>query len=200
MIAGVSRLRVLIIDDDVKVCEYLQELLTPDGCEVVAIHEPEQGLTMLKAKETFHIMILDLKMPGINGIQLLEQIRKIDRDVAVIILTAYPSLESATDAINLDVSAYMQKPFSGEDMRETHVTFLDLESMQSALSPRRLELLRHVRQHGATSVRGLAAALERDYKNVHQDVAALELAGLLVRDGRKLAAPWDELQASVALA
>jgi DNA-binding NtrC family response regulator len=119
MIGGVSRLRVLIIDDDVKVCEYLQELLTPDGCEVVAIHEPEQGLTLLKAKETFHIMILDLKMPGINGIQLLEQIRKIDRDVAVIILTAYPSLESATDAINLDVSAYMQKPFSGEDMRET---------------------------------------------------------------------------------
>ncbi len=85
-------------------------------------------------------------------------------------------------------------------MHETHVTFLDLESMQSALSPRRLELLRHVRQHGATSVRGLAAALERDYKNVHQDVAALELAGLLVRDGRKLTAPWDELQASVALA
>ena len=67
-------------------------------------------------------------------------------------------------------------------------------------SPRRLELLRHVRQHGAASVRGLAAALGRDYKNVHQDVAALELAGLLVRDGRKLTAPWDELQASVALA
>jgi len=88
----------------------------------------------------------------------------------------------------------------GEDMRETHVTFLDLESMQAALSPRRLELLRHVRQHGAASVRGLAAALERDYKNVHQDVAALELAGLLIRDGRKLSAPWDELQASVALA
>ena len=89
---------------------------------------------------------------------------------------------------------------SGEDMCETHVTFLDLESMQAALSPRRLELLRHVRQHGAASVRGLAAALGRDYKNVHQDVAALELAGLLVRDGRKLTAPWDELQASVALA
>jgi len=88
----------------------------------------------------------------------------------------------------------------GEDMRETHVTFLDLESLQAALSPRRLELLRHVRQHGAASVRGLAAALGRDYKNVHQDVAALERAGLLVRDGRKLSAPWDEVQASVALA
>ena len=89
---------------------------------------------------------------------------------------------------------------AGQDVRETHVTFLDLETMQSTLSPRRLELLRHVRQHGATSTRGLAGALSRDYKNVHQDVAALETAGLLVRDGRKLAAPWDEVQATVSLA
>jgi DNA-binding NtrC family response regulator len=117
--AGVSRLRVLIIDDDVKVCEYLHELLTPDGCEVVAINEPNAALEQLKTQETFHILILDLKMPGINGLELLEKIRKVDKDIAAIILTAYPSLESATDAITLDVSAYMQKPFSGEDMRET---------------------------------------------------------------------------------
>ena len=115
----VSRLRVLVIDDDRSVCEYLQELLTPDGCEVVTLNEPEEALAKLKAKESFHILILDLRMPGMNGIDLLDKIRKVDRDVAVIILTAFPSLESATDAINLDVSAYMQKPFSGEEMRET---------------------------------------------------------------------------------
>jgi len=115
----VSRLRVLIIDDDAKVCEYLQELLTPDGCDVVSINDPDKGLAKLKTKEAFHILILDLKMPNINGLQLLEKIRKVDKDIAAIILTAYPSLETATDAINLDVSAYMQKPFSGEDMRAT---------------------------------------------------------------------------------
>lgn len=114
-----QRLRVLVIDDDKSVCDLLQDLLTPDGCEVVAITEPEDGLDKLKQKESFHILILDLRMPEMNGIDLLDKIRKIDRDVAVIILTAYPSLESATDAINLDVSAYMQKPFAGEEMRET---------------------------------------------------------------------------------
>lgn len=88
---------------------------------------------------------------------------------------------------------------AGELVAESHVTFLDLAAMQSALSPRRLALLRHVRQHGATSLRALAAALGRDYKNVHGDAAALEAAGLLVRDGRKLAAPWDEVQANVML-
>ena len=88
----------------------------------------------------------------------------------------------------------------GEPVDEAHVTFVDFDAMQAMLTPRRLDLLRHVRQHGADSVRALADALGRDYKNVHGDVAALQEAGLLVRDGRKLLAPFDELQASVALA
>lgn len=88
---------------------------------------------------------------------------------------------------------------AGEPVDETHVTFLDLQTMLDTLSPRRLDLLRHVRQHGAGNVRELAQALGRDYKNVHQDVATLETAGLLLRDGRKLTAPWDELQANVSL-
>lgn len=88
----------------------------------------------------------------------------------------------------------------GMAVQETHVTFLDLEAMLSTLSPRRLELLRHVRRHGADNIRELAAALGRDYKNVHQDVAVLEATGLLIRQGRRLSAPWDELQASVTLA
>ncbi len=89
---------------------------------------------------------------------------------------------------------------AGELVDEAHVTFLSYEAMTETLSPRRLELLRHVRRHGAASVRDLATALGRDYKNVHQDVSALETGGLLVRDGRRLTAPWNEVQASIQLA
>ena len=96
-------------------------------------------------------------------------------------------------------SGAWNKAVAGEPVQETHVTFLDVQTMLDTLSPRRLELLRHVRQHGAENVRELAQTLGRDYKNVHQDVSVLESAGLLVRDGRKLAAPWDELQANVSL-
>ena len=88
---------------------------------------------------------------------------------------------------------------AGEAVNQTHITFLDVQTMFETLSPRRLDLLRHVRQHGAGNVRELAQTLGRDYKNVHQDVATLQSAGLLVRDGRKLTAPWDELQANVSL-
>ena len=88
---------------------------------------------------------------------------------------------------------------AGNAVNQTHITFLNVQTMFETLSPRRLDLLRHVRQHGAGNVRALAQTLGRDYKNVHQDVATLQSAGLLVRDGRKLTAPWDELQANVSL-
>ena len=110
--------------------------------------------------------------------------------------------------VNVGSLADMGKRFSqawdraaaGETVDETHVTFLNIQTMLETLSPRRLDLLRHVRQHGANNVRELAQALARDYKNVHQDVAVLEATGLLIRDGRKLSAPWDELQAPRFLA
>ena len=88
---------------------------------------------------------------------------------------------------------------AGQPVQETHVTFLKVQTMLDTLSPRRLDLLRHVRQHGASNTRELALALGRDYKNVHQNVAVLEATGLLIREGRKLSAPWDELQAHVSL-
>ncbi len=116
---------------------------------------------------------------------------------------------SATHKVQVNVGslAEMGKRFSkawnqaavGDQVDETNVTFLDVQTMLDTLSPRRLDLLRHVRQHGASNVRELALALARDYKNVHQDVAVLEATGLLIRDGRKLSAPWDELQANVSL-
>ncbi len=109
--------------------------------------------------------------------------------------------------VNVGTLADMGKRFvgawnraaAGKRVNESHVTFLDVQTLLDTLSPRRLELLRHVRQHGAANVRELAQALGRDYKNVHQDVAVLESAGLLLRDGRRLFAPWDELQANVSL-
>ncbi len=88
---------------------------------------------------------------------------------------------------------------TGKKVSETHITFLDVQTMLETLSPRRLELLKFVRQHGAENIKELSLSLKRDYKNVHGDVAVLESAGLLVRVGRKLSAPWDALNASVSL-
>lgn len=74
----------------------------------------------------------------------------------------------------------------GKKVDETHVTLLDIKTTPDTLSPRRLEMLKFVRQFGAANVKDLALALDRDYKKVHNDVCVLESAGLLLHDGRKL--------------
>lgn len=96
-------------------------------------------------------------------------------------------------------SSAWNRAAAGEQVNEANITFLDVQTMVDTLSPKRLELLRHVHQHEVANVRELAQALKRDYKNVHTDVVVLESAGLLVREGRKLTAPWDEVQANVSL-
>jgi DNA-binding NtrC family response regulator len=113
---GLSQLSILVVDDDKDVCEYLADFLEHDGYRVVAVNDPTQAVDVLRQDE-FHICIVDLMMPKLSGVDLLGQIRKVDTDLAVIILTGYPSLETATASIEHDVSAYIKKPFSVDEFR-----------------------------------------------------------------------------------
>ncbi|HRP95627.1 MAG TPA: helix-turn-helix domain-containing protein [Rhodocyclaceae bacterium] len=87
----------------------------------------------------------------------------------------------------------------GEEIDEAHLTFFDFETMVATLSPKRLALLRHVHQHPAATVAELAKSLRRDYKRVHEDVTALEHAGLLLRDKNGIRAPYATVRAIVSL-
>ncbi len=111
-----SQLSILVVDDDKDVCEYLEDFLSHDGYRVTTVSDPTQSVDVLRQGE-FHICIIDLMMPKLSGIDLLGLIRKVDTDVAVIILTGYPSLETATASIEHDVSAYIKKPFSVDEFR-----------------------------------------------------------------------------------
>jgi predicted transcriptional regulator len=87
----------------------------------------------------------------------------------------------------------------GESFDETHLTFFSLETMLSTLSPKRLELLRHIHRQPAKTIAALAKTLGRDYKRVHDDISALAHVGLIVRDEAGIRAPYDSVQATVSL-
>lgn len=88
----------------------------------------------------------------------------------------------------------------GEDVNEKHVSFADWETLVRVLSPKRLALLRHVHQHPAKNIRVLAFALGRDYRRVHDDVEALEAAGLLERDRDGVRAEYDAFDVRMRVA
>ena len=78
--------------------------------------------------------------------------------------------------------------------------FQSLETLLGVLSTRRLDLLKVLHELGSSSVRALSKKLNRDYKNVHQDVALLEKIGLVQRKEGKVVAPWDRIIAEIRLA
>ncbi len=87
----------------------------------------------------------------------------------------------------------------GEAVSETNITFRDLETLLAALTPKRLHLLRYVRHHQVRSVKALAAALHRNYKNVYKDVEELTKLGLLSRTPDLVVAPYAEVDARFVL-
>ncbi len=89
----------------------------------------------------------------------------------------------------------------GESVDESHVTFLDIETLVGTLSTRRIELLRNVRQHGGyPSIRAIADSLERDYKNVHTDIAQLiEWLAVERTDDGRVFVPWTEILVDMKL-
>ena len=88
----------------------------------------------------------------------------------------------------------------GEEVNEKHVSFETWETMVRVLSPKRLELLRHVHRDPAKNIRVLAQALGRNYRRVHEDVEALEAAGLLDRDKEGLRAEYDAFDVAMRVA
>ena len=87
----------------------------------------------------------------------------------------------------------------GEDGSEVNVTFRDLEALLSALTPKRLDLLRYVRHHQVPTIKALATDLHRNYRNVHKDVEELTKMGLLSRTPNQVVAPYAEIEARFSL-
>lgn len=88
----------------------------------------------------------------------------------------------------------------GQAVNERHVSFEDWETFASVMTPKRIELLRHVHGKPARSIRALATALRRDYRRVHDDVKALVRAGLLDEDESGLTTSYDSFRAEARIA
>ncbi len=109
-------IRVLVVDDDKAICEYMETFLSKDGFEVKTLNDPSSAPDEVK-NGGYHLVVLDLMMPKMDGLSVLERIRKVDNDVAVVIFTGYPSLETAVQSMKLDAVDYLKKPFNPEEFR-----------------------------------------------------------------------------------
>jgi len=102
---------ILVIDDEIGICEGIQRALEPEGFQVSIALEGKSGLALVREND-FDLVLLDVKMPEISGLDLIGMIHQIDPEIICIIITGYATVEMAVSAIKQGAYDFLTKPFS----------------------------------------------------------------------------------------
>ncbi|MCI4397352.1 MAG: sigma-54-dependent Fis family transcriptional regulator [Acidobacteria bacterium] len=117
--------KILILEDEKENLQSLMRALEKVGYEVKGFQDPAQGLDYLRGDESVDIVVTDLKMPGIDGIEVLRQVKKNDPSMAVLLVTAFGSVESAVQAMKVGADDYLSKPVDIYELRSRVKSLVD---------------------------------------------------------------------------
>ncbi len=112
-----EKTRVLIVDDELDMCNFLEEAIAPLGCEVKSLQNSEMVLETCSAFMP-HVVLLDVMMPKLNGLEVLRKIREIDKQVRVIMVSGMLDLGLAKEAMALGAIDYMAKPLDIDKLKD----------------------------------------------------------------------------------
>jgi DNA-binding NtrC family response regulator len=116
--------RILVVDDESTVCEACHEALAMEGYMVDTVLSGEEGLKTLRGN-TYDIILLDLKMPGMSGLEVLEKLSEVAPKADVVMMTGYATVESAVEAMKLGAIDYIKKPFTNRELSDKILQVLE---------------------------------------------------------------------------
>ena len=108
-------IRILVVDDEQIMRDSLSDWLRLDGYEVEAVEDGYKALEKVK-KESWDVLFVDLKMPRMDGIEVMQKVKEINKDIPVIIITAYATVDTAVKAMKEGAYEYIVKPFNPEEI------------------------------------------------------------------------------------
>ena len=127
-----QRKRVLVVDDEENIRQILKEYLNEFGYEVVCAVNGQEALQIYK-NGCFDVILSDLVMRPVDGLELLSEVKKVDPDAIFIMITGYPSIESALEAVKKGAKDYITKPFNIDEIRLKMERVLLEKSLQGRL-------------------------------------------------------------------
>ena len=110
--------RILVVDDEKPMLGLLKEMLGAAGYEVVTASGGRKAFVRF-SMDRFDLVITDIVMPGMDGIELFKALKRVDPDIPVIMTTGYPAEDTAAQLVKLGATAYITKPFEANVMKST---------------------------------------------------------------------------------
>ncbi len=121
--------KILVVDDEARMRRVLQMMLEGSGYQVDLAEGAEKALARMKGS-AFSLVITDMKMPGMSGLELLKEIKEADEDIPVIVMTAYGTIPTAIEAMKAGAHDYVLKPFDMEEMKAVVEKALEVEKLR----------------------------------------------------------------------
>ncbi|HEX9750663.1 MAG TPA: sigma-54 dependent transcriptional regulator [candidate division Zixibacteria bacterium] len=121
--------RILVVDDEQSLREMMSIMLTREGYAVDAEPDGDRALTRLKSTG-YDLVIADLKMPGMSGIEILDEARRLNNEVPFIVMTAFASVDTAIEAIKKGADEYIIKPFKVDELKHAVAKALETKALK----------------------------------------------------------------------
>jgi signal transduction histidine kinase/FixJ family two-component response regulator len=142
-----SNARILVVDDEQIMREGCARILSKGDWEVVTAENGESGLKAVKEGDGFDVVLLDLMMPGISGMEVLEAVHRVDAHLLVIVITGYATVESAVEAMKKGAYDFIAKPFTPDQLRIVVQRALEKRTLE-----REMEILMSERERSLRDV------------------------------------------------
>jgi len=156
--------RILVADDDAVIREGLRRILTAEGYEVEAVSNGRSALERLE-QNRFRLLVTDLKMPGMSGLEVLKAIRSCQPELPVVLITGYAAIDNAVEAMKNGATDYLAKPFANEEL---------INKVKNAIESRAVLiddicLRREINEtNGFDSLLGASREMQRLYQRIMQ--------------------------------
>jgi len=155
---------ILLVDDSPRICEHLAEILEPEGYRIDRATGGEEALRRL-ASRSFDLIITDLRMPGVDGMDLLRHLRANSPDTLAIVSTGYGSVKSAVEATKLGAFDFLTKPVKAEEIVHTVKRALEHRSLKQENAALKQELCR---QYEFKNIVGDSEAIRRVFRIIEK--------------------------------
>jgi signal transduction histidine kinase/CheY-like chemotaxis protein len=125
----VANEKVLVVDDEPDVLQLCKRILRSDGYQISRASSGQQAVDLAR-RERFDLLLTDMKMPGINGLNAFQTIRTFNPDLAGVVMTGYGTMQTAIEALRLGLDGFVTKPFAPEDLRSAISEALDKQRLR----------------------------------------------------------------------